>query len=352
MPRDSATGRKTQNNAHCRRYLMSPGLPTGAKLVVILGAALLPLAIAATIASAALNPQAQGTRTSLLLALLPPLVMWLAAVVTAWLVVDRLLIRPLQQLRTHLGGYQPGNIIASGGVGASDRAAASEIRDLTDSFAAISQTVRASEVGLAEGLIRQTRLTREVHHRVKNNLQIISSIINLHARGAKSADAASAYASIQRRVDALAVVHRNHFAELEETCGLSLRPIISDLVANLRAGPGHGDAFSVSLAVDAVLVSQDVAVAAAFFITEVVELAMVRSPDAAIALTLAKSASGATCSLLTINSAALAAPPAFSAEQTQRYGRIIIGLARQLRSPLAHDEAKGSYAIELPTIGQ
>ncbi|MFA5989500.1 MAG: sensor histidine kinase [Sphingomonas sp.] len=328
---------------------MSPGLPTGAKLVVILGAALLPLAIAATIASAALTPQAQGAQTSLLLALLPPLVMWLAAVVTAWLVVDRLLIRPLRQLRARLGGYQPGNIIASG---ARDRPAASEIRDLTDSFAAISQTVRANEVGLAEGLIRQTRLTREVHHRVKNNLQIISSIINLHARGAKSADAASAYASIQRRVDALAVVHRNHFAELEETRGLSLRPIISDLVANLRAGHGHGDALSVSLAVDAVLVSQDVAVAAAFFITEVVELAMVRSPDAAIALTLAKNASGATCSLLTINSAALAAPPAFSAEQTQRYGRIITGLARQLRSPLAHDEAKGSYAIELPTIGQ
>ena len=106
---------------------------------------------------------------------------------------------------------------------------AQEIRELGETFRAISRTVAEHEAGLAEGLVRQTKLTREVHHRVKNNLQVISSLINFHARAARSAEATQAYASIQRRVDALAVVHRNHFAELEENRGLSLRSVIGEL---------------------------------------------------------------------------------------------------------------------------
>ena len=74
-----------------------------------------------------------------------------------------------------------------------------------------------------------------MHHRVKNNLQVIASLINFHARGAKSAEASAAYASIQRRVDALAVVHRHHFAEMEENRGLELRSVIGELASNIRA---------------------------------------------------------------------------------------------------------------------
>ncbi len=348
MPRDSATGRKTENKAHSRRQLIPLGVPTGTKLVIILGAALLPLAIIAATASVVLNRRADAMCTSLLLALLPPLIMWLVAVVTAWLVVDRLLIRPLRQLRARLGAYRPGDIIADS---ADNIVAAGEIRDLTDSFATISRTVQANEAGLADGLVRQTRLTREVHHRVKNNLQIISSLINLHARGAKTAEAAGAYASIQRRVDALSVVHRNHYAALEETRGLSLRPIISDLIANIRAGLAEEEDPPITLTVDAVLAHQDVAIAAAFLITEIIELAVVRRPGAAISLSLCMGAVEGQ-SLLTISSPALAAPGALPAELTQRYGRIIAGLARQLRSPLTYDEMTGSYAIDIPTIGR
>jgi two-component system, sensor histidine kinase PdtaS len=83
---------------------------------------------------------------------------------------------------------------------------------------------------------------REVHHRVKNNLQVVASLLNLHARGAKTEDASAAYASIQRRVDALAVVHRNHYAELEENRGVALKPLISELGANLRANAPAGAA--------------------------------------------------------------------------------------------------------------
>src|SRR5205823_621059 len=81
----------------------------------------------------------------------------------------------------------------------------------------------------------QRRLVREVHHRVKNNLQVIASLLNIHGRSAGGAEARAAYAAISRRVGALAIVHRNHFAEMEENRGIALRPLVTELAAELRA---------------------------------------------------------------------------------------------------------------------
>jgi two-component system, sensor histidine kinase PdtaS len=208
----------------------------------------------------------------LLVATVLLVLMWIAAAGIGWFVVDRLLIRPLRRLRREVSAYQPGEVIDPAW---SSAIPAQEIRELGNTFRDISRTVAAHEAGLAEGLVRQTRLTREVHHRVKNNLQVIASLINFHARGAKSAEVTEAYASIQRRVDALAVVHRHHYAELEENRGLELRSVIGELASNLRAtAPERAHGIGITLEIDPFLVSQDTAIAIAFLLTELIELAI------------------------------------------------------------------------------
>ncbi|HEX8446535.1 MAG TPA: histidine kinase dimerization/phosphoacceptor domain -containing protein, partial [Sphingomonas sp.] len=180
----------------------------------------------------------------LLLALLP-ILMWVAAAAIGWLVVDRLMIRPLRLLERVVAGYRP-----DAGPMALPRLTtpAREIRDLGAAFRMMTDRISRHDAELAEGLARQTKLTREVHHRVKNNLQVVASLINIHARGVDDPAVAAAYASIQRRVDALAVVHRNHFAELEANRGVGLRALIGELAANLRAtaAPGAGG-FGITL---------------------------------------------------------------------------------------------------------
>src|SRR4029434_6076026 len=136
------------------------------------------------------------------------------------------------------------------------------------------RTVARHEAELEAAVERQTRLVREGHHRVKNNLQVGGSLANLHSRGSTSEDAAAAYASIQRRVDALAVVHRNHYAELEENRGVALKSVIGELAANIRAtAPERASGLGITLEIEPLLVNQDVAIAVAFLITELVELA-------------------------------------------------------------------------------
>ena len=277
------------------------------------------------------------------------IMMWVAAAAISWFVVDILLIRPLRRLRRAVGAYQPGEVIDIDQMGSMP---AHEIRELGETFRDISQTVKAHESDLAEGLVRQTKLTREVHHRVKNNLQVIASLINFHARGAKSAEASEAYASIQRRVDALAVVHRNHYAELEENRGLELRSVIGELAANIRAtAPDSAAGLGVTLEIEPLLVNQDVAIAVAFLLTEIVELAMNCSPGPQIRISI-KHGPDENRATLRVISPALVESPVLVGLLESRYGRVLGGLARQLRTQLHHDPLVGAYEATIAITGR
>lgn len=76
-------------------------------------------------------------------------------------------------------------------------------------------------------------LLREVHHRVKNNLQIISSLLRLQARGVEQAGAAEALRISQSRVQSIALLHQR----LYQGDGLNQVPIrtyFHDLVQSLQ----------------------------------------------------------------------------------------------------------------------
>lgn len=284
----------------------------------------------------------------ILIALIFPILMWIAAAGIAWFVVDRLLIKPLRTLRASVAAYRPGEVIDPAVVRSLP---AQEIRELGETFRSLSRTLILHEAGLAEGLVRQTRLTREVHHRVKNNLQVISSLINLHSRGAEAAEAARAYSSIQRRVDALAVVHRHHFAEMEDNRGLSLRSVIGELASNIRATSPENSGLSILLDVEPWLVTQDIAIAVAFLLTEIIELAIGISPGTQIHISMRQGEASGTA-ILRVSSPALIDGDTLAGALGRRYARVIEGLSRQLRAPLHHDLLAGSYEIAIPVSGR
>jgi two-component sensor histidine kinase len=64
-----------------------------------------------------------------------------------------------------------------------------------------------AEVRLREALHEKETLLKEVYHRVKNNLQLVQSLLNLQRRGTVDAAAQSALADSTRRVWAMALVH-------------------------------------------------------------------------------------------------------------------------------------------------
>ena len=58
-----------------------------------------------------------------------------------------------------------------------------------------------------KALLTKDATIREVHHRVKNNLQTVAALLRLQARRAKSTETKESLAEAQRRVSAIAVVH-------------------------------------------------------------------------------------------------------------------------------------------------
>ncbi len=296
-----------------------------------------PLSLSMTVASAPF-----GAAEALLTFL--PLLMWASAATVAFYVVDRLLIRPLKLLRSGVATYEPGSARL-----ALSRTPAIEIRELETSFTAFADRLAERERDLERALADQVRLTREVHHRVKNNLQVIASLISLHARDSVSIDAELAYASIQRRVDALAIVHRNHYAELEQSQGIDVKALLSELIGNFRANPKPASAApAMTLASSPLYVAQDTAIPLAFLFTEIAELALFADPTAPIAVTMVANVDADTgTASLDIASTALKQPD--EGDRTSAL-RIIEGLARQLRAPMRFDAARHAYTIEFATI--
>jgi len=284
-----------------------------------------------------------------IVALIAPLLMWIAAALIAWLVTDRLLLAPLKRLQRELAAYRPGE---SFNPPPDSRTPAVELQELGETFRRITTIVTEHEAGLARGLEHQTRLTREVHHRVKNNLQVIASLINLHARGAKGAEAVRAYASIQRRVDSLSVVHRNHFAEQEVNRGLNLRSVIGELASNIRATASEKSGrLQIALELEPIYVTQDTAVAIAFLVTEFVEMAMMVSPTAILTITVVSTGDPGRATL-SVQSPALQDSHRLRRAIEGSVARVTEGLARQLRSALRYDGEAGAFSIEIAYVGR
>lgn len=277
------------------------------------------------------------------LVLLLPVLMWVLAAFGTWVVVTRLLIRPLKRLQRAVSRYTPGEE----GLDLPRRLGPStEIQELRDAFGRAIARVEESERDMTDALTGQRRLVREVHHRVKNNLQVVASLLNIHGRSAGTPEAQAAYAGIGRRVGALSIVHRNHFAEMEENRGIALRPLLSELAAELRAGaPEPARRLVIDLDLASVNTTQDVAVAVAFLVTEIVEHAMLDRPQDPVEISLRRTSE--LTARLTLNSPVLV-PDEAEQPQKAQFERIVAGLAKQLRSPL--DRKLGRYSVDLPVF--
>jgi two-component sensor histidine kinase len=75
-------------------------------------------------------------------------------------------------------------------------------------------------------------LLKEVHHRVKNNLQLISSLLNLQAARIADAGVAELFAESRNRVRAMALVHENLY-RAGSFARISMRAHIQSLCAEL-----------------------------------------------------------------------------------------------------------------------
>jgi PAS domain S-box-containing protein len=95
----------------------------------------------------------------------------------------------------------------------------------------ITERKEAEELTKAS-LKEKELLLREIHHRVKNNMQIISSLLNLQSRHVKDADDAELFRESQDRIRAMALVHEELYRSKDFSC-IDLGSYIGNLTRSL-----------------------------------------------------------------------------------------------------------------------
>lgn len=93
-------------------------------------------------------------------------------------------------------------------------------------------TVQARD--LAQALGEREVLDREVHHRVKNNLQVVSSLLNLQSQRIVGAEARAEFAKGKRRIDSMALVHHKLYRQ-RDLSAIDLHVFLEDLTKAVSA---------------------------------------------------------------------------------------------------------------------
>lgn len=298
-------------------------------------------------------PTGSGATTGLLgsAPILFPALMWIASLVVAWLAVEQLVIRHIRKLRRSLRSFAGGNRL----VGDIDvRNAPLEIRDMAEAYVQMTDTILRDEADMEDVVHQKEVLLREVHHRVKNNLQLIASIMNMQMRRTHSAEARSIMRGLQDRVMSLATIHR----ELYQTAGLSdihadeLLTIIVRQITNMAERPDRR--FTIRSEFADICMTPDQAVPLALLVAEAVTNALKYAhgggqAQAQLWVTLERV--GDTRAALVIGNSVNAAPvsgPLPEAEQSTGLGtQLISAFAMQLGGGVERHDADGIYELRV-----
>jgi len=135
-----------------------------------------------------------------------------------------------------------------------------ELRELTDAFNEMSQKLRISRDHLEVRVEERTRelnssneqketLLKEIHHRVKNNLQVVSSLLGMQSSYVQDEKAREIFQESIDRVRIMASIHTQLYQSQDMTW-VNFGTFIRDLVGNLRQSYVRGDA-PVEINVDA-----------------------------------------------------------------------------------------------------
>jgi two-component sensor histidine kinase len=146
-----------------------------------------------------------------------------------------------------------------------------ELQELADRIEAGAVTLARREAELRATIAHAELLAGEVHHRVKNNLQTVNSLLALQANRVSDPAARAEFAAARDRVGALATLHRHLYQEHDPEA-IDFGPFLAELGAGLFAAVGERPGRRIALEVEApsLRIGTDQAVPLTLVITEAV----------------------------------------------------------------------------------
>jgi len=200
-------------------------------------------------------------------ALFMPLLAWLFAFTAVMWVSERVMIRWLNYLERVAAIYAKGRFSVRPVQAVN---APSEIRVLARTLDDLAESIVTRDAALTASLAEKDALMREIHHRVKNNLQIISSLLSMQQRALTDPASKAAVGDTRQRISALALIYRTLY-QSDDLRYADARIFLTELVGQLVASEtGRGQLITSSIEADSLVVDPDKLAPLALWLVEAV----------------------------------------------------------------------------------
>ena len=213
-----------------------------------------------------------------------------------------------------------------------------------DQLAQLATQLSEMEAQYSKLLLEKEWLIKEVHHRVKNNLQLVISLLNMQTVYMKDEFALDAFGDIGSRIRAISLIHQRIYQEENNMAMVNMRDYITELISCLGTGPfaDYPVGYRLNIAPIELDVSQSVPIGLILneAITNAIKHAFSRQPDAVIGISMSQQEDSLICLTVADNGRGL--PESFSLEANASMGlQLIKTLSDQLDGSLQLENRNG-----------
>ncbi len=215
----------------------------------------------------------------------------------------------------------------------------------------ISEKKKAS-IEIEESLKEKEVLLKEIHHRVKNNLQVISSILNLQSSFVQDEKTLSILQESRNRIRSMAIIHENLY-KTEDFSTIKFGEYLQNLTANLIASYRISGEVRLVAGINNVDLVLDQAIPCGLLVNEIITNALKyawdNEKDRVISIKLSQKKAQV---VLEISDNGKGLPRPFREMNSDTLGlQLIITLAEQLDGDLSVDIRKGTkYLLKFDNI--
>tara|TARA_R110000744_G_scaffold51763_1_gene111327 strand:+ start:2758 stop:3978 length:1221 start_codon:yes stop_codon:yes gene_type:complete len=217
----------------------------------------------------------------------------------------------------------------------------------------------SSKKALANQVHEKENLLKEVHHRVKNNLQTVSSLLSLQSRNIEAGPMKGLLKSTQNRVIAMAMVHEMLYMR-SDISHIEYKDYVKELSEYLiRSIKGNDNNVDLKIDIPDIKLGIDTAIPLGLLINETLTNALkygIESDDEGeINIKLQKDTTIEHCYVLEIGDNGIGFPETINYKNTKSLGlKLIHNLTRQLKGTIVRDPSKKgtNYIIKFQEIKQ
>lgn len=226
-----------------------------------------------------------------------------------------------------------------------------EIRERTAALANASQELTKRqhvEAQLHASLREKETLLKEIHHRIKNHLQLISSLLALQFHEIGDEQTRDALWDSQQRLKSIALIHEKLYRS-DDLARIDLGDYLHQLADNLLCAYAvESDRITLETAIEGVLVDPDTAIHCGLIVLELLsnclKHAFPEGRSGSIFVTLRRGDSGEV--VLTVSNNGIGFPPEFDFQHSESFGlQLVRMLTEQLNGTIRLAQDEGSIVI-------